>query len=408
MENSELRKGLFVVPADFEQLKRKGVEHLIYERDESGYLDKCITIHMFSQQTRKLDFGEKHTVYEISPYSLLGSNGFIFIRYFFIILYLLRLVYRIRKVAKTEKVDFIRAQDPYLCGVVAWLAAKTMSSMPVCVSIHSDYDVRFRLDGAKGAPVFLGSRTLARKLESFVYRHVDFVLPIRESLAEKAIQMGAPRERVRLFPHTADLTAFLLLGRGIDIRELYGISKKRFIVSFAGRMSEENYLSDLLDIVRQVCHAREDVDFVVAGDGGDKQKFDLELVSEGLTNRVHTLGFVERKIVSALRQQSDINLCLMGGYSLIEACSAAKPVITYDIEWHSELVKHNKSGFVIPEHDVVSVCNAIRTLIDDEALAKRLGQQSGVLAFSKHDVQAVIPLRRRIYSEIIATNSKEV
>jgi len=45
----------------------------------------------------------------------------------------------------------------------------------------------------------------------------------------------------------------------------------------------------------------------------------------------------------------------MGGFSLIEAYAAGRPVVSYDVEWHSELVKNNETGFLIPESMVFNI-----------------------------------------------------
>tara|TARA_Y100001960_G_C13895202_1_gene458071 strand:+ start:276 stop:425 length:150 start_codon:yes stop_codon:yes gene_type:complete len=37
---------LFIVPATYEALKNKGVENLILERDENGFFEKVITLHL--------------------------------------------------------------------------------------------------------------------------------------------------------------------------------------------------------------------------------------------------------------------------------------------------------------------------------------------------------------------------
>ena len=63
----------------------------------------------------------------------------------------------------------------------------------------------------------------------------------------------------------------------------------------------------------------------------------------------------------------------MGGFSLIESCAAGSPAIAYDVEWHGELVRDGETGFLLAEGDAAGLVAAVERLLDDEALAARLG-----------------------------------
>jgi hypothetical protein len=64
----------------------------------------------------------------------------------------------------------------------------------------------------------------------------------------------------------------------------------------------------------------------------------MEIQSKNLQKLIRIIGFQSRDFVISLRKESALALCLMGGFSLIEACAAARPVIAYAVEWHLELV----------------------------------------------------------------------
>ena len=75
----------------------------------------------------------------------------------------------------------------------------------------------------------------------------------------------------------------------------------------------------------------------------------------------------------------------MAGFSLIEACAASRPVIAYDVEWHSELVINNKTGYLIEENDINEVVNKINYLLENKETADELGKNAREKAF--HDIR---------------------
>ena len=102
-----------------------------------------------------------------------------------------------------------------------------------------------------------------------------------------------------------------------------------------------------------------------------------------------------------IRRTSDISLCLMGGFSLIEACAAERPVVSYNVEWHSELVKSNETGFLIAENDVNEVVKVLDWLFDHPDKGKEMGQKAKTLAFERHDLKITSTIKTSYYNEMI-------
>ena len=102
---------------------------------------------------------------------------------------------------------------------------------------------------------------------------------------------------------------------------------------------------------------------IMAGDGVET-KYIKKILEKNkiLKSKIILLGFVSQKDIQTIRKLSYINLSLMGGFSLIEACASGRPVISYNVEWHAELIKNNESGILIEEENIPEVCHAIEKL----------------------------------------------
>jgi glycosyltransferase involved in cell wall biosynthesis len=91
----------------------------------------------------------------------------------------------------------------------------------------------------------------------------------------------------------------------------------------------------------------------------------------------------------------------MGGYSLIEACASGRPTITYDVEWHSELIKDGETGWLIGEGDIKKISSAIKEMLKNPKLAKRIGERGKKAAFEAHNLKEIYKIRANLYDEAI-------
>ena len=60
---------------------------------------------------------------------------------------------------------------------------------------------------------------------------------------------------------------------------------------------------------------------------------------------------------------------------LMEAGLLAKPVVASRVGGIPELVQHMKNGLLVESEDVKGLADAIRALVDDDALKNELGQR---------------------------------
>ena len=114
--------------------------------------------------------------------------------------------------------------------------------------------------------------------------------------------------------------------------------------------------------------------FVLAGDGPMRASLEAQARSLGVERRVRFLG--HRDDISDLLADCDVFVLpsLYEGLplSILEAMSAGKPVIATQIGGTDEAVIAGETGLLIPPADPAALAAAIRTLLADQPLAKRL------------------------------------
>lgn len=301
-------------------------------------------------------------------------------------------IYLIRK----YRINVVHSNDIYFFGFSLLLAAK-LCRKPFCISIHANHLKRDELDNSF-IPRLIGLTFPARYCEKIIYRYANLILPIRESIAK---EIACPESKIRIFPHVFDFEEFDKVTH-VDAKRLYGIPEGSPVIVHAGRLSKDNYASDIAGIAIKACGSDEKVYFVICGNGPEEKNMKDKVREAGFEDRILFPGGVPNDVVFELRKQCSVSLCLMAGFSLIEACAGARPVISYDVEWHHELVKDNETGFLIGENDADAVVGKIRYLLDNSEKAAEMGRHARGLAVERHSPQNVNKIKSEIYRELLA------
>jgi len=389
---------LFIVPSDYASLLEKGVASIIFERDEGGFFDKVFNVHPYASRTQILELNETHRLIEFGPDYPFSIPNYKFIKFINYLLKPLPIIKALIQLIKREHVDVIRATDPFLCGFYAW-AASRLTGVPFCISIHADYDKLYKLNGKKK-----GTPLLYETLERFVLPRAALVMPIREHLKGAILERGVNPVRIRVIPHGVSIADFSHPDIE-DIKKSHGIPPMKMVMSFVGRLSRENYVYDVIELAKRLLMIRNDFVVLLVGDGPERRGLEKRVREYDLSSVVIFTGFLPKKKVISVRRQSLLALCLMGGFSLIEACLASCPVVSYDVEWHYELVKNGETGFLVKENDLEGLTRTVIYLLDHPKEARQMGARARELATARHDISYTSGVKTSCYRELLQQRS---
>jgi glycosyltransferase involved in cell wall biosynthesis len=164
---------------------------------------------------------------------------------------------------------------------------------------------------------------------------------------------------------------------GIRIGQLEGrsgggpyASGSRPTVLTIARLHPQKGLEYLLRAAALVPEAR----FLVAGDGQEREALEAEARKSGLAGRLEFLG--HRTDVPMLLRSADVFVLpsLYEGFpvSVLEALAAGTPVIATAVSGTDEIVVHGENGILVPPRDPHALGSAIREVLSDRSLARRL------------------------------------
>jgi glycosyltransferase EpsD len=115
----------------------------------------------------------------------------------------------------------------------------------------------------------------------------------------------------------------------------------------------------------------------IIGIGSEKRRF-FDLRDSSKLYKIDFRGKVSHEDIAEYYQRSDIFILpsIMEGLSnaIMEAMACGLPIIATDVGGNSELVVDGKGGLLVSPKNVEELYKAIKRLINDPSLRKKMGQ----------------------------------
>lgn len=143
------------------------------------------------------------------------------------------------------------------------------------------------------------------------------------------------------------------------------------IMIFAGRLSKEKGISDIIDVYQTVKASAFDVRLIIAGSGPDEA-----LLRQQIPNALFT-GWVDKHRLASLYASSDLMLFPSRfdtfGNVILEAFTYGLPVFAYNCKGPKNIVDHGVSGFL--SEDSAQMARQIQVYLANSGLQKQLRKQ---------------------------------
>jgi rhamnosyl/mannosyltransferase len=261
--------------------------------------------------------------------------------------------------------DVLHLHLPHPMGVASYLASRKPPRHRLIVSYHSDVVRQQRLL-ALYAP--LVERLLSR---------ADAVIATSPDYLESSPVLSRFREKCQVVPYGIDLSLFratpAIEQRASEIRKRF--PAKRLLIG-VGRLI---YYKGFEYAVRALAKVP-DAHLLLVGDGPLRPNLEQLARDLGVSDRVHLMGEVHNDEIAPYYYASDVYLLPSiarseaFGIVQIEAMACGLPVINTSLASGVPFVsRHEESGLTVPPEDPEALAAAIRRLLDDEALRRRLG-----------------------------------
>lgn len=251
------------------------------------------------------------------------------------------------------------------------------------------------------APITAGHNARLHKIVSV---GVGRYIAVSESLARELRPHLLSERKVTVIRNAVPLASFVRAASDA-LRHALTKGAPRPMILTVARLDRQKGLGYLVEAAALVPDAL----FVVAGDGRERGALEAQTRTLGLEDRLRLLG--HRDDVADLLAACDLFVLpsLFEGLpiSVLEAMAAGKPVVATRIGGTTEAVEDGVTGLLVPPRDPGALAGAIRTVLADSSLAKRLGEAGRARVKREFSAEAMVECTTRTYDELLCGHRPE-
>lgn len=214
------------------------------------------------------------------------------------------------------------------------------------------------------------------------YRHADAVVANSSFTREQLLALGVPAERLHVIYPGVDAERFRPGPPESELVAAQGLPSKARIVLSVGRLVRRKGFDRVIEALPSLLAEGIDVHYVVIGTGEDREHLLSKARTAGVGDRVHLLGHVAMDDLPAWYRTCDVfampNRAVGAdaeGFGMVyaEAAASGKPAVAGLHGGTGDAVVDGETGLRVDGERPEEVASALRRLLTDTALARRLG-----------------------------------
>jgi glycosyltransferase involved in cell wall biosynthesis len=243
-------------------------------------------------------------------------------------------------------------------------------------------------------------------LEKFVLTHADLVLAQNKENISYAIEARIPHERTAITPLGIGIDKFHFVPPDLrpsffmELMEL-GVAEKLVFVCIS-RLESIKMVDHAIKACALVAKSGLKFKLIVVGEGREKENLQDLVVELGLKDIVILAGNRSESWIASLMPNVYLNIAPLCGRSLLEASLSGCPAVAYDVDWHSDIVINNETGFLVENLNYVELAKSIEMFVNaGEARRSEMKRNMYALAQEQASPKILIDRQRKMYEKFL-------
>ena len=275
-------------------------------------------------------------------------------------------------ICKKHQIDAITTEDPFTCGVVGWLL-KRKFKIPLNVQVHIDFYNNKYWMSLRPVNRFFNA------LGKFIIKRADTIRCGTGVEKKKLAASGVPADRINVIPVNSEIYKFQK-GNGAALRQKFLNGKYDRLVLFTGRLVKQKDIPMLLEAFPKVLVKAPKTLLMIVGAGAQEQAIKTKAKELNLLANVRFSGSVPIEVIPDYLAACDVYVvpsiyegtCI----AMIEAMSAAKPVVVTRFAGAEDLVEDGKTGLLVDIKDKETFAQKILYCFEHPQEAAQMGKRA--------------------------------
>jgi len=213
---------------------------------------------------------------------------------------------------------------------------------------------------------------------------------------------GLRAGRCLVIPNGIDLRRFGELPDRREFRARWAVPTEALVVGTVARLERYKAVADLVRAFAVLAGRWDGAMLVIAGSGPEEGSLRTQIRAVGLAGRVRLVGFQRdvRPVLAAL----DVFVLPSRWEGLplaaLEAMAAGLPVVVTDVPGSRDLIRHERTGLVVPAGDVGALAGAVERCWSGGDFGKRLGRLARQAA-AAYSIDQMVARYEQLYWEVL-------
>jgi glycosyltransferase involved in cell wall biosynthesis len=239
----------------------------------------------------------------------------------------------------------------------------------------------------------------------------DAVVTLAETMRADIVARGVPPERVFVVPNGVDPEAFSPRPPDPVLRAKYGVGD-RYLIGYVSNLDHPREGHEtLIEATARLVDAGRDVACLIIGEGKRRDQLQVVAAASGVADRIVFTGAVPHEQVPDMYALLDAFVVprrderaarLVTPLKPFEAMAMARPMIVADLPALTEVAPDGERSLAYPAEDATALATAVERLMDDAALAARLGDAGRAWVTRERTWASNGPRWTSIYESVLA------
>lgn len=258
--------------------------------------------------------------------------------------------------------------------ITPWAYLSLSASKRFSIPLFSDYP---DFEIYKNNTVY---KSVTKNILKKVFKNSIHIFPISNPLKDRLINTyKIPREKITIIPNGVDTEVFNPAIDGSKIKERFGLSDS-LVIGYTGALVEWVRLDVLFESFKKLKKDYESIKVLIVG-GKDFEIEKLKILCKkmGIDNEVIFTGYVPYSEIpdyiaafdiAVATYSKDFRIRASSPLKIMEYMSMGKAVVADKLG--SKTIKNNENGILFEPEDAESLENAIRMILDNSRLKRKL------------------------------------
>lgn len=286
-----------------------------------------------------------------------------------------------------KKPDIIVATSPQFFNALGGWALSAVRRKPFIFELRDIWPASIT---AVGAMQDSGLIKLIERLEIFLYRRADRIISVTASFKIDLIERGIDGAKIDVVPNGVDLRQYApATEKDRELVEQYGL-KGKFVAGYIGTHGLAHGLQHIVDAAELLQH-RNDIRFVFAGGGAEREKLESYVFEKKLKNVV-LIPRQPKEVMRRLWSICDVSLVNLIDVPLFSAVIPSKifesmgmgipMIVSMPAGEATEIVYEAGAGIIVKPECPTELASAVASMCDNPNNLQCLSQHASAAAQS--------------------------